>query len=81
MDDIAFQIAQKRIDFLNRWSLALFTVATLLISWLAARYEAEQFGMVFNLGMGCLVLVAPLCCGLVVAAHLRLKRLEKLRNV
>jgi len=77
MDETAFHGAQKRIDFLNRWSLALFTVATLLISWLAARYEAEQFGILFKLGLTFAVLDTVTCCGLVVATHLLIKRMEE----
>jgi len=48
MDETAFHGAQKRIDFLGRWALALFTVATVLASWLGARYEAGQFGILFD---------------------------------
>lgn len=81
MDEIASQGAQNRIELLNRWSFALFTVSTLLISWLGARYEAEQFGTVFEIGAGFLVLSAGACFGLVVAAHILIKRQEKHRHV
>jgi len=77
MDETAFHGVQKRVDFLSRWALALFAVATLLISWLGARYEAGNFGILFGLGAACLALVAIIGGGLTVAAHLRIKRLEE----
>jgi len=76
MDDIALQGAQKRIDFISRWGFALFAVFVVLLGWLGARYEAEQFGVVFWAGLAGFAADSVLLIGLIVAAHLRIKRLE-----
>jgi len=81
MDEIAILGVQKRIDFLGRWALALFTVAVVLISWLAMRYEAGQFGIVFELGVAIMVGLVIVIGILTVAAHLLIKRLEEHKNV
>lgn len=81
MNEIAILGAQKRIDFLERQSLAFFTAFAVLAGWLGARYEAEQFGMVFTLGAVGLVAVIAIWTGLIITAHLRIKRLEGHKNV
>ena len=73
MDEIAILGVQKRIDFLGRWALALFTVAVVLISW--------QFGIVFELGAACFVVTVIAIGILTVAAYLLIKRLEEHKNV
>jgi len=81
MDEIAFQGAQKRIDFLGRWALALFAAFAVLVGWLGARYEAEQFGVVFWLGVAGIVAVIIIGGGCTAGAHLLIKRMEGHRNV
>jgi len=76
MDDIALQGAQQRIGFLNRWGFALFTVFVVLAGWLAARYEAEMFGIVFWVGLASFSADGILLIGLIWLAHRRIKRLE-----
>jgi len=76
MDEIALEGAQQRIGFINRWVFALFTVFVVLLGWLGARYEAEQFGIVFWLGVTGLATDFALLVGLTWLAHLRIKRLE-----
>lgn len=81
MDEIAILGAQKRIDFLERQSLAFFTVIVVLTGWIGARYEAGMFGMVFWTGVVGLAVIIAVWGGLIVAAHIFIKRLEGHKNV
>ena len=80
MDEIAFQGAQKRIDFLGRWALALFAAFAVLVGWLGARYEAGQFGVVFWFGVAGLAAVSIIGGGCAAGAHLVIRRMEGHRN-
>ena len=81
MNDIEFNGAQKRIDFYGRWGLAFFTVFIVLVSWLCNSIIAGKFGIMFQLGIGGVLVTATIWCGFFWAAHRRIKRLEEHKHV
>lgn len=81
MDETATLGVQKRIDYLGRWSLAFFTVAAVLVGWLGARFDAEKFGIVFEVGLVGLAVIIVIDVTLVVATVFYIKRLEEHKHV
>jgi len=77
MNEMSFQGAQKRIDFLGRWSLAFFAVLIVLVGWIGNRINAGQFGIMFLVGVGWAVIFAAICGILARSTHKRIKRLEE----
>ncbi|MDD9868729.1 MAG: hypothetical protein OXU50_02375 [Gammaproteobacteria bacterium] len=80
MNEMSSQGAQKRIDFLGRWSLAFFAVLIVLAGWIGNRINAGQFGIMFQVGVGGAVAVAAVCGILTWATHKRIQRLEESKN-
>jgi len=76
MNKISPQGEQKLIDFIGRWAMAFFALFVLLTGWLGGRYEAEEFGVLFTLGLACAGVSAVLCVGLSVVALILIKRLR-----
>jgi len=81
MNEKPSQGLQKRIDFLGRGAFAFLALFILQVSWLSARYEAEKFGIVFELGAVCTIAVFVIDCALFWATHRFIKRLEESENV
>lgn len=81
MDENETLGVQKRIDYLGRWSLAFFTASAVLAGWLGARYEAEKFGIVFEIGLAGLAVAVAIDIGLIAATFFYIKRLEERKNV
>jgi len=80
MKEISSQGAQKRIDFLGRWSLAFFAVFTVLSGWIGNRINAGQFGIMFLIGAGCAAGFLMACVGCGWVTHRRIKRLEEQKD-
>ena len=80
MNEMSFQGAQKRIDFLGRWSLAFFAVFVVLVSWLGNSVRAGKYDTMFQIGIGCAMAVAVVCGILTRSTHKRIKRLEEPEN-
>lgn len=53
MHELSPQGEQKFIDFIGRWAMAFFALLVVLTGWLGGRYEAEEFGILFVLGLAC----------------------------
>jgi len=80
MNEMSSHGAQKRIDFLGRWSLAFFAVFVVLAGWLGNRINAGEFGIMFLVGMECAVISLMVCVGCGWITHRRIKRLEEYKD-
>jgi len=80
MKEILSQGAQKRIDFLGRWSLAFFAVFVVLVGWLGTNIRTGKYDIMFQVGIGCATVVAVACISFTWITHKRIKRLEKSEN-
>lgn len=76
----ATQGAQKRIDFLWRWAMTLFTVFVVLTGWLGVNIRAEKYDTIFWVGVGLDAFVFIASATLTYITHRHLNRLEKSDN-